>query len=231
MNAPAIAAKAGRSREIEATGPSANYSTDETKLAPGPSNVAAPSLLQCARATLYATLPTPEGNAYRREIGTDWRTIEAACGCLVVAPVKYAADRTFDFLEPHERGGVMSAVIECFGADRVDTIDLCAWPLNRPEKFATYLRRADGLGVHAPVDGYYFGGGGLHVFRTPEAWLRAHCYGSVILNSANAPRWLAAAKGNIAAEDVEHGREIARALHGFFDPRRILAPLAGSAAA
>lgn len=197
-------------------------------------NVAAPSppsLLQQARAALYDVLPTPEGNAYRRELGADWRAIEAACGCLVVVPLKYAADRTFDLLEPGDAGGVMSAVIECFDTDRVTTIDLCAWPLNRPEKFATFFGRADGLGIHAPRDGFYFSGGALRVYRTPEAWLRSQCYGAVILNDTNTPRWLAAAKGKIAAEDIEHGREIARTLHGFFDPRRILAPLSRSAAA
>jgi hypothetical protein len=227
----ALSATAGRNEEAAADQDANDHAeTVDRQL----TNVAAlhrPSLLQNARATLYSILPTPEGSAYRREIGADWRTIEAECGCLVVAPVKYAADRTFDFIEPDERGGVMSAVVECLDEDRIDPIDLCAWPLSRPEKFATYLRRADGLGVHAPTDGFYFGDGALHVFRTPEAWLRAHCYGAAILNSMNAPRWLASAKGKIAAEDVEHGREIARALHGFFDPRRILAPLPRSAAA
>jgi hypothetical protein len=227
----ALSATAGRNEEAAADQDANDHAeTLDRQLL----NVAAlqrPSLMQRARATLYDILPTPEGNSYRREIGADWRTIEAECGCLVVAPVKFSADRTFNFIEAGEQGGVLSAVIECFDADRVDTIDLCAWPLNRPEKFATYLRRADGLGVHAPADGYYFGDGAIHVFRTPEDWLRAQSYGCVILNSANAPRWLAAAKGKIAAEDIEHGREIARALHGFFDPRRIVAPLARSAAA
>jgi hypothetical protein len=227
----ALSATAGR-HEGTATGQNAfDHAETLDRQLPNVAALHRSSLLQNARATLYAILPTPEGNAYRRELGTDFRTIEAACGCLVVAPVKYAADRTFDFLEPGDQGGVLSAVIECFDAGRVEVIDLCAWPLNRPEKFATYLGRADGLGVHAPTDGYYFGGGALYVFRNPEMWLRAHCYGAVILNATNAPRWLASAKGKIAAEDIEHGREIARALHGFFDPRRIIAPLARSAAA
>jgi hypothetical protein len=189
------------------------------------------TLLQAMRFDLYETLPTPEGCAYRRDLGTDHPTIEAECGVLVFSRIRYFPDRTFDLLDEGEAGGVLSSIIEVFDADAVTTIDLCAWPLHRPDKIATALRRADGLGmwrVANPVS--YFAGQALRVYRTPESWLRSHCQGVVILNPASAPHWLAAAPGRLLAEDLAHGRELARMLHPYFDPRRILAPLSREAA-
>ena len=39
------------------------------------------------------------------------------------------------------------------------------------------------------------------------------------------PRWLGAAIGPIAGRDINHARAIARLLHGFVPPHRIMAPL------
>jgi hypothetical protein len=183
--------------------------------------------LLAMRAQIYDTLPTREGNAYRASLGIDHATIEAACGVVVVAPVQYFRDRSFDLIEDGE-AGFLSAIIEVFDADARTIIDLVAWPLNRPDKFATALRRGDGLGIWQVLDAgsyAYSPERALRVHRTPESWLRARCQGVVILNTPSAPRWLAAAPGPLLAEDLDHGREIGRLLHPLFDPRRILAPL------
>ena len=180
------------------------------------------------RAQLYDVLPTREGIAYRRSIGLDHATIEAACGCVIITPVRYFPDRSFDLLDDGETVGVLSAIIEVFDADARTIIDLCAWPLGRSDKFATAHLRGDGLGVWRVADPgsyIYSPEKALRVHRTPEGWLRARCQGVVILNTLSAPRWLSASPGLLLAEDLDHGREIARLLHPLFDPRRILAPL------
>lgn len=183
------------------------------------------TLLQAMRAALYETLPTPEGCAYRRSLGVDDATLAADGGCLVVAPVRYFPHRSFDLLEEDETGGVASAIVEVLDSDRETVVDLVAWPLHRPEKFATALRRADALGLNAVTNpSTYFAGGVLRVHRTPKAWLRSWCQGCVILDELSSPRWLGAAPGPIATEDVAHAREVARLLHPFTEPSRILAP-------
>jgi len=188
-----------------------------------------PTLLRAMRAQIYDVLPTREGVAYRASLGIDHATIEAACGVVVVAPVQYFPDRSFDFIEDGETGGVLSAIIEVFDADARTIIDLVAWPLGRSDKFARALGRGDGLAIWQVLDpgSYaYSAEKALRVHRTPESWLRARCQGVVILNALTAPRWLSAAPGLLLTEDLDHGREIGRLLHPLFDPSRILAPLA-----
>lgn len=185
--------------------------------------------LLAMRAQLYDVLPTREGIDYRRSIGLDHATIEAECGVVIVAPVRYFPDRSFDFLEDGDNGGVPSAIIEVFDADARTIIDLCAWPLDRPDKFARALGRGEGLAIWRVLDpgSYaYSPEKALRIHKTPDSWLRSQCKGVVILNAATAPHWLASAPGHLLAENIEHGREIGRLLHPLFDPCRILAPLA-----
>ncbi|MGC1861552.1 MAG: hypothetical protein WA733_10615 [Methylocystis sp.] len=186
------------------------------------------TLLLAMRAQLYDVLPTREGNAYRASLGIDHATIEAECGVVVIAPVRYFPGRSFDLIEDVDTGGVLSAIIEVFDADARTIIDLVAWPLNRPDKFARALGRGDGLAIWRVLDPgtyAYSSEKALRVHRTPDSWLRAGCQGVVILNTMSAPRWLSASPGHLLAENIEHGREIGRLLHPLFDPRRILAPL------
>lgn len=186
------------------------------------------------RAELFAGLREldPDGFRYRRELGVDHPVIEAECGTVVCASLHYFAPRTFDFGASDNARGIKSAVVEVFDTDRETVIDLCAWPLDRPDKFATAIRRADGLGVWRVTNpATYHVGQALRVHRTPDAWLRAGCDGVVILNPLSAPRWLAESPGQLIAEDIEHGREIGRMLHPFFPAHRILAPLKSCEAA
>jgi hypothetical protein len=76
----------------------------------------------------------------------------------------------------------------------------------------------------------YCGGGMLKAHRTPESWLRAGCDGFVALNQNSCARAISACPGSIVAEDIDHGRELARLLHPFFDPAKILFPARRAAA-
>jgi hypothetical protein len=177
------------------------------------------------RAQMSGILPTEESVRYRRSLGVDLPTLFAECGCLVVGYAEYFANRTFDIVSKSDDRAMLSAIIEVFDFDRETTVDLVAWPIDRPDKFATAIQHADGLGVwRAQNPATYHGGSRLRVFRSPDEWLRNGCDGAVILHSLRAPRWLGECPGEILAEDIDHGREIARMLHPFFSPRRILAP-------
>ena len=117
-------------------------------------------------------------------------------------------------------------MIEVFDEDGETTVDLMAWPLDKPDQFACALGRADGLGlwqVRNPAT--YFAGRPLQVWRTPLAWLQASCLGAVVFDTSSARSWLSAAPGLIAGQDIAHARGLARLLHPFVEPTRILAPL------
>jgi hypothetical protein len=148
-------------------------------------------------------------------------TIAAHAGVLVVRPVKFYQNRTFDLAT----NGCLAVVIEAFDVDDETVLDLVAWPLERPHQFATALGRARGLGLQCVLNpASYFGGKPLQVHQTPLAWLKAGCEGVVILREESAFSWLAAARGNLAAANFDHGRELARLLYPFFDLSRILIP-------
>jgi hypothetical protein len=177
-----------------------------------------------ARAELYErSLPTPEWLAFWTAAGPfDHAIIGAHAGSLSVLPVQFFADRTFDLTE----SGRLSAVVEVLDCDGETVVDLVAWPIDRPDKFATFHHRADALGVGQVQDpATYLGSRPLLVHRTPLAWLQAGCSGVVVLNELTAPRWLGAACGRIAGADVQHARELARLLYPFIEPHRIVVPI------
>lgn len=159
---------------------------------------------------------------YMQEHGLSWDTIDAHAGTLIFRHVQFLPDRRFDFADP----GPVAAVIEVLAEDGVTSVDLVAWPIDDPKLFATALGNARALGLwQARNPATYYGGWPLRIWRTPLAWLRNGCRGAVVLEPGSASCRLAAAPGLIAAEDLTHGRELARLLHPYFDPARILVPL------
>jgi hypothetical protein len=183
------------------------------------------SLLEMRAELLARSKPDANWLRYWRQIGPlDHATVAANAGALHVLPVRFHSDRTFDF-QP-DGSGVLSAILEVLDTDGEGVIDVIAWPVHRPDKFATAVTAAEALGLAQVEDpSSYAGGRPLRVWRNPENWLRNGCSGVVIINPRSSPRWLSAAAGNIAGEDVEHARELARQLHGYFPAERLLAPL------
>lgn len=166
------------------------------------------------------------GLDYVRAAGLpDWRTVEANCGNVYVLPVVYFANRTFDLASGGERG-VASCIIEVIDEDGLTTIDLVAWPLHRPDKFATWGRVAEGLGVSQAAETC---ASAIRVHRTPLAWLQSECLGVVIIDPLSAPRWLGGSPAYLACEDPDHAREVARLLHPFTPANRVLAPIGKAA--
>ncbi|GJD94153.1 hypothetical protein [Methylobacterium iners] len=156
-----------------------------------------------------------------------WPEIEAHAGVLTGIRAGRGVDRAY--LDPE---GEFHLGCEAFEEDGHTVADLVLWRPELPGDFATVIGAAVGLGlsqVRNPATYAY--GWPLLVHRTPLKWLQAGCRGVVVLDRDSAPGWLAEAPGQIAAEDIEHGRELARMLHGYFDPEKIVRPaVTGSAA-
>src|SRR5437016_290239 len=79
--------------------------------------------------------PTPEWLSYIRSASIDLSVCYPSCGILAVAAVSFLPGRYFEF----DDDGIPSAVIDVIGDDAETVIDLCAWPLRNPGKFATAL--------------------------------------------------------------------------------------------
>lgn len=179
--------------------------------------------LQDARAEFYERAAITVSADYLRDYGIDRDALEARAGCLGILRGEMLPGSRWYF----RPDGDALAVIEVFGPDDESTLDLCAWPADGdPARFATMFGNASVLGaarVENPAT--YHGGQPLRVFRTPLGWLQAGCEGVVILDRVAAVDTLAEAPGRIAGEDIEHGREIARLLRHYVDPRKVVAPI------
>ena len=165
--------------------------------------------LLLARAELYERAdPTAQWLAYIKAERIDARDCCPHCGLLAVTPCAFFSSR-FDFAAPDEADAEPAAVIECLGDDGATIIDLCAWPLADPTRFAIMFGTAFALGIER-VDNpaTYFAGQHLQLYRTPLRWLQAGCDGAVILDQASAHLWLSRALGNVAGEDREHAEAI-----------------------
>jgi hypothetical protein len=96
---------------------------------------------------------------------------------------------------------------------------LILWPIGRPEDWLTGFDTGTLLGHHnveTPSDEP------LQVRRDPEAWLRAKCDGVVVISDAEAWRNLHRWPGYLAAEDVDHARQLSRLIAHVVDPRKIV---------
>jgi hypothetical protein len=144
-----------------------------------------------------------ELDGYLRANDLDLRHLACIDLTFCLTAVAFVGTR-FEFVNEDARDAEGGAVIEIVAADAETVIDFVAWPTDNPAKFATLLGVADALGeesVENPAT--YFDGQALRVWRTPLRWLQSGCKGVVVLNSARAPRWLAAAPGRIAGENID----------------------------
>jgi hypothetical protein len=180
--------------------------------------------LQASRWELLQCGPDLDFRQFQESFPIDPLTIKARCGLLWTRSIQFLPGRRFDGPDD-DNPGERAAIIECIAADGWTRVDLCAWPTDRPENFALAFGYADLLGadqIENPAS--YFNGHPMPVWRTPERWLQHGGEGAVLLNKTGGPRVLAAARGRLLAEDINHGRELARLLAPFFDPKHILAP-------
>lgn len=157
---------------------------------------------------------------YVTKHGINLSAVNRFCGTLVVICCNFIGNGHFVF----DDDGTPAVVIEIYGEDDETTIDLCAWPVEAPENFATMLG-ADGLGMARVINSATWAFGSvLHIYRTPLRWLQAGCDGAVVLDHRYVSAWLGQALGSIRAEDIDHARHLHALLNTRFDMRRILVP-------
>ena len=166
--------------------------------------------LQQALAEFYDS-PWP-GDVYRDYVQAndlDLRTIHNLAGATSVLPVVDCGSGRFDW---RARGETFPAfVVEALGADGETTIDLVAWPLDRPHHVLTMFGRASLLGLWQALNpASFFMGKALAMHRMPLDWLKAGCSGAAVVVPGLAARVFLDIPGPIAARDRLHARELSR---------------------
>ncbi len=169
-------------------------------------------MILVARAEFYARAHTTRAYVrYVQEQGIDPWAVRDFAGATAIVPVYDCGGGMFDF-EPHLHcpdEPFNAFVCEVLDSDGETTIDLAAWPINRPELVLTMFGRAPALGLwEAENPGSYYLGKSLCMRRTPLEWLVAGCSGSAIITPRLAGRWLLDLPGPIAARDNAHARQL-----------------------
>ena len=161
---------------------------------------------------------------YIRNQRLDVPTVARFAGMIALTPCVFYAHGRFDFADPKEREAEAAAVIEALGVDAATPIDLVAWRLHAPDRFASLFGDVLLLGVDRVGNAAsYFGGAPLQLYKTPLAWLQAGCRGAVIVDPHGAPMVLRGALGRVAGEDIHHARAIQKLTQ--LPPSCVLAPL------
>ncbi|MGE3872317.1 MAG: hypothetical protein AB7F74_05100 [Parvibaculaceae bacterium] len=174
-----------------------------------------------AREQLYRSTDIKATVALIRQHRLDHETIIAFAGIIAITTCRFDGRGHFRLADK----GLKSVVIEARGADAATIVDLIAWPLDDPGRFAT-VAGFDVLGADQIINpASYASGSALKAFRSPWAWVQAGCRGCVPLHHQHAGCWLWKALGPIMAEDAEHRRELQNLLNPPAVPgRRILVP-------
>jgi hypothetical protein len=176
--------------------------------------------IEIARHELYERA---ERTDYHLRHGISWSTIEAHAGVLTVIPVLFYTGGKFDFTDYE---GEQAVVIEAFEEDGETTLDLVAWPVDRPAQVASMFGRAPLVGmwqVYNPAS--YIFDEPLQVHRTPLDWLKADGGGCAIVTPRLAAQVLNDLPGRIAGHDPAHALELGRLLESIVDLSRIVAPM------
>jgi hypothetical protein len=184
-----------------------------------------------ARAELDALAVTSvECVAYLRSNRIDPSVIVGFAGAHAVAPI-FEFDRgRFDFLGGY--GDPVSGFIcEVFAEDGETSIDLVAWPVDRPGHVLTMFGRAPMLGLWAAFNpATYYLGKPLVMHRTPLDWLRAGCRGAAIVDRGLAGRTFIDLPGPVLGQDRQHCRELVAIARSMVDEKMFVMPAAAAIA-
>ncbi|MEX6506955.1 hypothetical protein [Jiella sp. M17.18] len=187
-----------------------------------------------ARMDLYdRALPTRLYLDYIRLHQLDINRISDFAGILAVTRIVTFEKGQFDFANDSDPDAIDAAVIEVFDRDGETVVDLCGWPLDRPERVMTLYHRPPGIiglwAAHNPAS--YFLGKPLQLYKTPLDWLKSGCEnGAAVTIPAFAGRTLMDLPGRFAAEDRDHAAELDRLLRSTTQDRLVV-PRGGRAAA
>ena len=170
--------------------------------------------------------PTDEWFGYVRGAGIDVRYIYAHASLLAVTRCEFLSGGRFDWADGDD--GEPAAVVEVVEIENGEpvTVDLVAWSIAEPARFGLAMGRAPLLGGDQLINpASFFAGEPLQVWRAPLSWVRARCRGVVLLIEKCGPARLAGAIGKLAAEDLEHARQIDRLCYPWLSRRKLLVPI------
>jgi hypothetical protein len=155
--------------------------------------------------------------------GVDYDAVLNLAGPICRHSVVFCDDGRFEYDQLGETGFLQVVMAE----DEEAPLDVIAWSPYEPDRFGTLLGQAGILGAGNIVNPASFHAGPCRLWWDPLAWLRASCQGAVILDVKLARAILAKAPGRLAAEDVNHARELVSS--GAVNVRSLVVP-AGRAA-
>lgn len=163
-----------------------------------------------------------EVDLYLKKHGIDPETAKAHAGTVSGFHCTFDKEGYFAF----DANGEQSLVFEVLDEDASTTIDLCAFSVTDPARFATAMGNAPVLGMTNIINPASWAlDKKLRVHRRPLEWLHDGCAGTVILDYRQAPACLAMRLGDLLAEDAAHARELRSMLcTPLIDPTTILFP-------
>lgn len=183
-----------------------------------------------ARAELYSLAGfTRELAAYFRKHNLNPEHIAGFAGGHGIIDVVDCGNSRFDWSAPGDP--FPAFVCEAYSGDGETTIDLVAWPINRPGAVLSMFGSAAWLGAWAAWNpASYSFGKALTIHKNPLDWLKSGCTGAAVVNPRLAARELIDLPGPIAARDRKHGRELLAMAQALVDRNRILVPTTREAA-
>jgi hypothetical protein len=164
-------------------------------------------LVNLAALGLYDTTePHPKLEPILKSQGVDHKAIADRTGPLCLRRVSIY-ELTFEIDDDLGEPAIVMAVHD---VDALSVVDLIAWPIWRPEEFATYFGFAAVLGGDAAVNPASFIDEPCPIWSMPLSWLQADLRGCVVLTPRLAGPILAAAPGFFQCERREHAEWLVR---------------------
>jgi hypothetical protein len=129
---------------------------------------AGPLDLLLARRDFYSrAMWTREAADYVATNAIDLESLNCHAGLIAITNCEFCGNGAFYFADEADEDGKSAAVIEVYGEDDETVVDLCSWPSDNPDSFATiYGAEALGLARASNAATWSFGGA-LNLYRTP----------------------------------------------------------------
>lgn len=142
-------------------------------------------------------------------------------GAATVCKIADCGSGKFDF----DESGFPALVCEALAEDAETTIDLVAWPLDRPAHVMTMFGKCGLLGAFDAFNpATYCMGTPLIMHKTPLDFFKSGYRGAAIVTPKLAARQMIDISGQIAARDHRHGRELKTLIDSVIPRDRVVIP-------
>lgn len=173
---------------------------------------------------------TREYIAYARLHGIDPLKVAGFAGATAILPVIDCGHGRFDWDGQGER--FPAFVCEAYDWDGETTIDIVAWPLDRPRHVMSMFGTAPIMGLWEALNpSTFYMGKALTMHRSPLDWIKAGCTGAAIVKPKLAAYLFLDIFGPIAAQDRQHARELVAIARSIVDEKQFVIPVVNSSRA